>query len=241
MMLRLYSQLAAWWPLLSPLQDYADEAAFFGQILSASGLPSAPTLLELGCGGGSNAFYLKQAFAQVTLTDMAPGMLAMSQALNPECEHLQADMRSVRLGRVFDVVFIHDAIDYMTTVRDLRRALETAFVHCRPGGSGLFVPDHVREAFEPSTHHGGTDGDGRSLRYLEWVHDPDDSDDQCVTEYVYVLREGDQPTRVEHEQHICGLFPRETWLQLLRDVGFQSEIVRDNYDRDLFVARKPKR
>ncbi len=138
---KLYRELAILWPLLSPPEDYADEAEFFRRVLSEAGLTPSPSLLELGCGGGSNAVYLKKAFAHVTLTDISTQMLAVSRSLNPDCEHLEADMRTVRLGRVFDVVFIHDAIEYMTTLQDLRRAMETAFIHCKPGGAALFVPD----------------------------------------------------------------------------------------------------
>ena len=239
-MLKLYSELAAWWPLVSPLEDYEDEAAFFRQVFSNVGLPPSPSFLELGCGGGSNAFYLKKVFARVTLTDLSPDMLAISRALNPDCEHLEGDMRTLRLGRTYDVVFIHDAIEYMTTPQDLGTAIETAFIHCKPGGVALFVPDQVRETFKPSTDHAGKDGDGRALRYLEWSYDPDETDTMYTVEYVFLLREGSGPARIEHEQHICGLFPRADWLRLLQDAGFQTEVVRDNYDRDVFVTHKPK-
>ena len=238
-MLKLYSELANWWPLLSAYEDYADEAAFFGQIFSQAGLPPSSSLLELGSGGGSNAFHLKKIFTQVTLTDLSPQMLEVSRRLNPDCEHLEGDMRTLRLGRVFDVVFVHDAIDYMTTLQDLRHAMETAYVHCRAGGMALFVPDYVREIFKPSTEHGGHDGDGRALRYLGWTYDPDENDHTYLTEFAYLLREDGHPTRVEHDQHICGLFSRDEWLTLLRDVGFQPEIIRDAYERDLFLARRP--
>ena len=239
MTLKLYSELARWWPLLSPPEEYLEEATFFRGLLVEAGLPPSPTLLELGCGGGNNAFYLKRHFDGVTLTDVSPQMLAVSQALNPDCEHLAADMRTLRLERTFDVVFTHDAIDYMTTSHDLRLAMETAFLHCTPGGLAIFVPDYVRETFEPSTDHGGTDGDGGGLRYLEWTYDPDDSDTTYTTEYAYLLRENNQPAQVEHEAHLCGLFPRADWLRLLREVGFEPEIARDEYERDVFVARRP--
>jgi SAM-dependent methyltransferase len=239
-MLKMYNELAGWWPLLSPPQEYAEEATFFMGVLSEAVLPPSPSLLELGCGGGSNAFYLKKMFASVTLTDLSPQMLAISRSLNPECEHLPGDMRTLRLGRAYDVVFIHDAIDYMVTPQDLSRAIETAFVHCREGGLALFVPDHVRETFQESTDHAGGDGDSRSLRYLEWTYDPDQNDGMYTTEYVYLLREGNGPPHIEHEQHLCGLFPRAEWLGLLRNVGFESEIIRDEYQRDIFVAHRPK-
>ena len=97
-------------------------------------------------------------------------MLTLSQGLNPGCEHVLGDMRTMRMGRTFDIVFVHDAIAYMVTETDLLDCLATAFAHLRPEGVALFVPDHTRESFHPSTDHGGHDGaDGRSLRYLEWT------------------------------------------------------------------------
>ncbi len=113
-----------------------------GDILQArAGETSSPpprTVLELGSGGGNSAYHLKSRF-EMTLVDLSPNMLAVSRALNPECEHVQGDIRTVRLGRTFDAVFVHDAICHMTTESDLRAALKTAFVHCRPGGAALFV------------------------------------------------------------------------------------------------------
>ena len=76
-------------------------------------------MLELGSGGGNNASHLKRRF-QLTLVDRSPEMLAVSRRLNPECEHVEGDMRTVRLGRTFDAVFVHDAIAYITTEDDLR-------------------------------------------------------------------------------------------------------------------------
>jgi len=235
---KLYHELASWWPLLSPVDDYAEEASFFREMLAEAGLPSAPSLLELGCGGGSNAFHLKQSFSQVTLTDISPEMLTVSRLLNPECEHIAGDMRTLRLGRLFDVVFVHDAIDYMTTRNELEQALETTLVHCRSGGLILLVPDFVRERFQPGTDHGGSDADRRSLRYLEWTYDPDERDTTYITEYVYLLRDGTQPTRLEHDVHTCGLFARAEWIHLLRAVGADPQIIHDPNHRDIFLARK---
>jgi len=146
---KLYGELAAWWPLLSAPDEYAEEAATYQRILLETSEQSSHTLLELGSGGGNNA-NLKAQFRMV-LVDRSSGMLDVSRALNPECEHAEGDMRTVRLGRQFDFVFIHDAISYMTTEVDLRRAIETAYMHCKPGGAVLFAPDHVRENFREST------------------------------------------------------------------------------------------
>jgi ubiquinone/menaquinone biosynthesis C-methylase UbiE len=222
--MKLYDELSSWWPLLSPPSEYTEEAAFYRRLLIDACEPPPRTMLELGSGGGNNASHLKARFA-MTLVDRAPGMLAVSRALNPECEHVEGDMRTVRLGRQFDGVFVHDAVAYMTTEADLRQVIETAFVHCRPGGAVVFAPDHVRETFAPWTDHGGYDGDGRSLRYLEWTWDPDPTDTTYTVDYAYLLRERDGSVRVEHDRHVEGLFSRADWLRLLDDVGFRAHVV----------------
>lgn len=71
---RLYTDLAEWWPLFSPPEDYAEEAADLLQYVQSATDEPPRTLLELGCGGGSLAFHLKQSL-QLTLTDLSPQML----------------------------------------------------------------------------------------------------------------------------------------------------------------------
>jgi SAM-dependent methyltransferase len=242
--LRLYDDLASWWPLLSSPDDYAEEGEFFGRHLRAACDGPARTLLELGSGGGNNASHMKRLFKTVTLVDISPGMLAVSRRLNPDCEHVQGDMRMVRLERQFDCVFVHDAVQYMTTEADLRQAIETAAVHCRAGGAALFAPDHVKETFRPSTDHGGHDAGRRGLRYLEWTWDPDPADTSYLTEYACLLRDADGSVRAVHDRHVEGLFPRNLWLRLLEDAGFLAGAVSFDHSElepgtyEIFVARR---
>lgn len=242
---KMYQELSEWWPLLSAPADYAEEAEFYGRALRDACERPPVTMLELGSGGGNNASHLKAHFTP-TLVDPSPGMLSVSRALNPGFEHIVGDMRSVRLGREFDVVFVHDAIVYMLTEQDLQQAVETAFIHCKPGGAALFAPDHVRENFSGSTDHGGHDGEHRALRYLEWTWDPDPADSTYIVDYTYTLRERDGSVRVEHDRHTEGLFSRADWIRVLSAAGFRpavlpfdhSELEPDSYE--VFIGRKPQ-
>jgi SAM-dependent methyltransferase len=242
---RFYGDLARWWPLISPPEDYTEEAAFAATLLHRAVLPVGE-VLELGSGGGHNAVHLKEHFT-MTLVDLSEMMLDNSRRLNPECVHRQGDMRTIRLGRQFDAVFIHDAIDYMTEEADLRSALETAFIHCRPGGLALFMPDDIRETFKERTDHGGDDtADGSGVRYLEWDWDPDSGDTWKLTEYAFLLREVDGSIQVVHETHRTGLFSGDVWVRLLSEVGFKPETVtevttEDRAPRQLFIGRRPER
>jgi len=231
---KLYGELSSWFHLLTRPEDYVEEAEFATSLLSP-----AAEVLELGAGGGNNAFHMKKNF-QMTLTDVSNDMLENSRRINPECEHAVGDMRTLRLGRTFDAVFIHDAICYMTNLDDLRAALQTAAEHCRPNGIVLVMPDCVRETFRPGVHHGGHDGVGRSLRYFEWTFDPDPADSTYTVDFVYLLREGNSPVRVVHDEHIEGLFSRDAWLQCLRESGFAgARVIPDPWDREVFVGSLP--
>jgi hypothetical protein len=151
-------------------------------------------------------------------------MLEVSRALNPECSHQQGDMRTVRLGTLFDAVFLGDALSYMTSAGDLALAIETAFAHCRPGGAVLFAPDHFRETYCPGVRAGGGDEAGRSVRYLEWNYDPDPTDRTVETDFAFLLRSGSGPTEVIHDHHTTGLFERGVWMDLCKKAGFEPEI-----------------
>ena len=135
---RLYRDLAPWWPLISPPQEYAAEAAYLAGVFASAAVP-VREVLDLGSGGGHVAVHLKERFS-LTLVDRSPEMLSVSRELNPECVHVQGDMRTARLGRVFDAVLVHDAVDYVTCEAALRQVIETAFAHCRPGGSRRIRP-----------------------------------------------------------------------------------------------------
>ncbi len=241
---RFYGDLAAWFPLITPPEEYTEEAAFAARVLQSASIP-VHEVVELGSGGGHNAFHLKSSFA-MTLVDLSPSMLDVSRLLNPDCEHVVGDMRTIRLGRSFDAVFVHDAVGYMVDGHDLLQAMQTAFVHCRPGGVAVFIPDETRETYEPGTDHGGTDGaDGRGARYLEWSWDPDPDDSWYVTEYAFLLRDADGSVHVASDTHRLGLFGRQVWLQLLTEAGFEPEAIteettEDRTPRELFVGHRPR-
>ncbi len=233
----MYDELAEWWPLLSAPADYEQEATWYRDALRAVTKGPVSTVLELGSGGGNNASFLRQWF-DMTLVDLSAGMLEVSAALNPDCTHVQGDMRSVRLDVEFDAVLVHDAIMYMASHDDLSAAIVTAAAHCRPDGGAVFVPDFVRETFKPQTSCGGHDApNGRGLRYLSWLWDPDPNDTSVVTDYAFLVRDTSDRTRVLRDRHVLGLFPSRVWTETLTAAGFeaQAQPFQPDVDHDTFL------
>jgi SAM-dependent methyltransferase len=236
---RLYRDLAAWWPLISPVTEYADEAAVLAAVFGEAAAP-VRDVLDLGSGGGHVAAHLKSGFS-LTLVDLSAGMLAVSRQLNPECPHIQGDMRTVRLGRQFGGVLVHDAVDYLTTEADLRLVIETAFAHCRPGGIAVFAPDYTAETFTPGSGGGGSsDAAGRQGTFRERAWDPDPADDWIQVDYEFRLRGAEAGVHVVRESHRLGAFRRETWLFLLAQAGFTAEArTRGALPGILFTGHRP--
>jgi SAM-dependent methyltransferase len=219
---RLYGDLAYLWPLVSPPEDYAAEARCWRDVLRRKLGPGRHSILELGVGGGHNLSHLTADF-EATAVDLSPDMLGLSKRLNPGVEHLVGDMRTVRLGRKFKAVFIHDAISYMRTEADLRATFDTAAVHLEAGGVFITSPDRFRESFHDPCVDSSTRSDGRTeLTFIEYTHDPDPADTTVETIMFYLIRT-DGRLQIELDRHITGLFSRRRWLDLMEQAGFQVE------------------
>ena len=212
---RLYTDLASWWPLLAPPEDYDEEAVAL-LMAAQEALGRAPTSwLELGSGAGHLASHLPEA-VEVVLVDRSDEMLAVSRQLNPDREHVRADLTGLALDRHFDVVLLHDVVMYLD--RDqLHRALHVAAQHLAPGGVLICLPDCVGETFQDGESIAGRDDGDRSARLFEWRHSR--QGERFRVDLAAFLR---QDGRVETvtETHTMHVYELATWLELLADAGF---------------------
>ncbi len=242
----MYTELASWFHLLTAPADYVEEATQALRLLTEATGASPQTILELGSGGGNNASHMK-AHATLTLTDVSPEMLALSRTLNPECEHLVGDMRTLRLGRIFDAVFVHDAVSYLTSETTWRRRSPPPTPTAGPAGRPCSLPTPSPSASARAPTPAVTmaratstapcaiwSGPGTPIRTTPGTSP---STPTCSgTKRTARPRSGPNGT-------ILGLFSRATWLSLLTDAGFVAEtrqsVHDDEADAELFLARRP--
>ena len=243
---RIYTDLADWWPMISPPREYTQEAAYLKALITQAATNSRAAVLDLGSGGGHVAVHLKDA-CTMTLVDISASMLTVSRRLNPDCDHHIGDMRTIRLGRLFDAVLVHDAIDYIIGTRDLRQVIQTAAAHCRPDGIVLFVPDYIKDTFAEITGGGGggVDAAGRTASFIERTWDPDPADDWVQADYEFTLHTPGSPAQVVQESHRLSAFSKDTWYSLLAEAGLTQDqgidlrrISAGHRPANLFAARK---
>ena len=232
---RLYHDLAYLWPIVSPPEDYLEEARYWRDAIRAGLGPGRHRILELGVGGGHNLSHLTADF-DAEAVDLSPRMLEHSRRLNPDVRHDLGDMRTVRLGGVFDAVLIHDAVSYMLTEDDLRAAFATARAHLRLGVLLLVAPDLVRENFSDGMVlrwpiRASATPDGIEIAVEERITDPDPTDTVIESTITYTITEG-RSRRVETDVHFSGLFSLDMWICLLEECGFDTQVLPPPGDGD---------
>ena len=242
----MYKDLAPFFPIITPPEDYLEEGEYFAQIIKNTSPITTKTLLDLGCGGGNDDSALKKHF-EITGVDVSDEMLKLAGKLNPEVKYVRGDMRFIRLKKTFDAVAIFDSINYMVTRDDLKAAFETAFAHLKPGGVLLTVAEVVKDRFRQNWTRCMTNArGGTEVTFIENYYDPDPKDTSYEATFVFLIRRNGK-LRVETDHHLCGVFDLKTWTDLLQEVGFKvnrmefnvSDPEAKNYP--LFVCIKPQK
>ena len=148
---RMYGELAGWWPLLSAPAVVRRGGGDLPAAAGRGGRPAAGDRARAGLGRRQQRLHLKAHF-RLTLVDLSPGMLEVSRKeLTRSASTSRGTCgRSASAGLRRRVRprrgHVHDPGG-----RTCGKVMETAFVHCRPGGVALFAPDHLRENFRTGT------------------------------------------------------------------------------------------
>ncbi len=244
---RLYSDLAWLWPMWGdPAVEYAHYCDHIVRLINQHSRRPVTSLLNIGCGGGKNAFSLKEHY-QVTGLDLSPAMLELARTLNPSCEFIEGDMRSFSLGRTFDAILMDDGISYMAGRADLSAAFQAAFCHLNPGGVMVTTPDVTKETFRqnqtvvtPAINRAKPDT--MDIVFIENMYDPDPMDEHYEVTMLFLIRENGR-LRIEADRHTLGLFSLDIWRQVLSEVGFvahEGKYVDDKNEYAVFACTKPK-
>ncbi|MDW7761245.1 MAG: class I SAM-dependent methyltransferase [Acidobacteriota bacterium] len=185
-----YNKLAWTETTIAPPEEYEEEAEFLAKLISGRARIPVKTLLHLGCGAGGHDHTLKRHF-EITGVDISEGMLEIARGRNPEAVYILGDMRDVRLKELFDAVAIPDSIGYMATPADLRKAVDTAFRHLKPGGA-LLITALVAEDFRENNFAYSGSRESVDITIFENNRRLMKRPDQYEATLVYLIRPGDR-------------------------------------------------
>lgn len=227
----MFSRSQRYYDAIYSGKDYAQEAAHLKRLIAAHKRSDGNTLLDVACGTGSHAPYLRDDFAYEGL-DLDPEMLALARERFPDVVFHQGDMVDFALGRPFDVVTcLFSSIAYTRTAPRLRQAIATMAGHLRPGGVllvGAFLTP--REWIPGHPHAMFVDEPDLKLARLN-VSGVAEHGTVAILDFAYLVA---TPEGVEHftEHHELGLFTDEEYRAAFR----QADLV-VLHDRDWLGGR----
>jgi ubiquinone/menaquinone biosynthesis C-methylase UbiE len=244
-----YNDLAWTEDLLANPSDYEGEVMVYVELIKQYAAEPPVTLLHLGSGAGGHDWIFKRFF-KITGVDLSLGMLNKARITHPDIEYIEGDMRTLRLNRQFDAVAIPDSIDYMVSKDDLRKAIQTATLHLKPGGV-LLITAKTKETFQNNNfaYTGEKAGVHVTLFENNYINPLHPNTHEATL--VYMIRQHGELT-IHSDHQILGLFSQDIWEKLYHnsDLTMQETNLNGIYDQYLlgdgayplkiFVGQKAK-
>lgn len=145
-----FLQSAALYDAIYHFKNYQRESERLRDLIGRL-VPDARTLLDVACGTGEHAKFLKQYYA-VDGIDLNNSYLEAARTKNPSGKYCCADMTDFDLGSSYDVVTcLFSAIGYVKTADRVERAISSMARHVRPGGALLVEPWFPPGRWKPET------------------------------------------------------------------------------------------
>lgn len=201
-------------------KDYAQEAAHVKQLIAEHKRSDGNSLLDVACGTGGHALYLRDDFAYEGL-DLDPEMLALARQRFPDVVFHQGDMVDFALGRQFDVVTcLFSSIANVKTVQRLQHAIATLAGHLLPGGVLLVGSFLSPQEWIPGQPHAMfVDQPDLKLARLN-VSGVAEAGTVAILDFHYLVA---TPDGIESftERHELGLFTEEEYLAAFIQAGLE--------------------
>lgn len=217
-------------------KDYSAEAKKTHSFIQKHKKSKGNSLLDVACGTGIHAGYLKKYY-KVEGLDLDSKMLSAARRKHPGIRFTKGDMISFELNRQFDIVTcLFSSIGYVRTKTNLRKAIKAMNKHLLPGGVLLIEPWFAPEQWNPGRVF-VLQIDKPNLKIIRMSHSGQRGM-KSILKFQYLVG---TPKGIEHnsEQHELGLFTYEEYLDAFRSAGLQVTYEKNGLDgRGLYIGRK---
>jgi len=230
----MFLQSAELYDAIYHFKNYARECDRLRALIEEAA-PAARTILDVACGTGEHAKFLKEHYA-IDGVDLNEDYLRAARVKNPDGRYSRADMTDFDLATAYDAVAcLFSAIGYVRTIARLNRAIGCMARHVKPGGVLIVEPWITPDEWKPGATfvHGGEIGSDKVCRMSHSGQEGNLS--VLLLHYLRGGRDG-----IEHysERLELGLFTREQMTG-----AFESANMEVRYDaeglmgRGLYLAR----
>lgn len=224
---QLYKKFAKYYDKIYEKMDYKKEAEFIKWAVKTYKSSPGNELLDVACGTGAHAHFLKNDF-KITGFDINEEMLKIAQEKLPDINFIEGDMKKMDLGLKFDVLIcMFSAINYNTTLEELKITLNNFHGHLKDGGVLIFDMGLNKENWIEGIVSVDTvvDNDFKLARIWQSHLEKD----VFNSSFVYLVKE-EGVFDFEIDEHKLGVFGMEDVVNLMEKTGFEVFISSDFKD-----------
>ena len=234
----LHNQLAKYYDRVYSFKDYLDEAVRLQNLIIKYSKAGGNTLLDVGCGTGLHLKHLKDDFV-CTGVDVSKSMLKIARKNVKGVTFKEADMKTLRLGKQFDVITcLLSSIGYVKTVVSLEKTIQNFSKHLKKGGLALIEPSHAKTFYvsgEPRiTTYNGKDAKISRVNFTKVRQTT------AVLNMHILIAERGKDVKYFVDRHELGLFVINNTLRVMKTAGLKSKYLKNGLmtGRELFVGIK---
>lgn len=234
----IYKELARYYDLIYSFKDYEAEAGRVKELVEKNKKSAGKDLLEIACGTGKHAQYLKKHF-RILATDVNAGMLDVARKNVKGVTFKEADMTALNLKKEFDVIVcLFSSIGYAKTYANLKKAIAGFSKQLKQGGVVIIEPWFTKDAYKVGTPHITTyeDDDMKIARLSVSKVQGNVS----VMDMNYLIAERDKDVKHFVDRHELGMFDIEKMKEIMEKAGLKTKFVISgrNNNRGLLVGVK---
>ena len=234
----LHNQLAKYYDRVYSYKDYLDEAVRVQNLIIKYLESGGNSLLDVACGTGFHLKHLKDDFV-CTGVDISKSMLKIARKNTKGVTFKEADMKSLRLGKEFDVIVcLLSSIGYVKTAASLEKTIRNFSKHLKKGGLALIEPSHANSTYvkgEPRlTTYDGKDAKIARINYTNFRQAT------AVLNMHILIAERGKDAKYFVDKHELGLFGINSTLRIMKASDLKSKYLKNGLmtGRELFVGIK---
>ncbi len=234
----LHNKLAEYYDRIYDFKDYLDEAVRLQNLIIKYLETGGNSLLDVGCGTGLHLKHLKDDFS-CTGVDVSKSMLKIARKNVKGVTFKEADMKTLRLGKQFDVIMcLLSSIGYVKTAARLEKTIQNFSKHLKKGGLALIEPSTAKSSYvcgEPRvTTYDGKDAKIARINYANLRQAT------AVLNMHILIAERGKDVKYFIDKHELGLFGINNTLKTMKAAGLKAKYLKNGLmpRRGLFVGIK---
>ena len=234
----LHNNLAKYYDRVYSFKDYLDEAVRLQNLIIKYLESEGNSLLDVACGTGLHLKNLKGDFS-CTGVDISKSMLKIARKNAKGATFKEADMKTLRLGKQFDVIIcLLSSIGYVKTAASLEKTIRNFSKHLKKGGLALIEPSHAKSVYvngEPRiTTFNGKDAKIARVNFTKFRQAT------AVLNMHILIADRGKDAKYFVDRHELGVFGINNTLRIMKAAGLKSKYLKNGLmpGRELFVGIK---